>query len=133
MASLGVEYVPTPVETVFKLSRGPQRPYTKKSENFSTSIDNQSNIKIPVLQGERKLEKDNKSLRAFRLERIAPILRGIPQIEVSFESDVNCILSVTAKDKATNQQQSITISDASNLAKNEIDRIIQKAEQISVK
>merc|ERR1712146_646497 len=100
----------------------------KKSEVFSTAVDNQPNVEIHVLQGERELAKDNKSLGTFRLDGIAPAARGIPQIEVTFDIDANGILSVTAKDKATNKQQSITISGASTLPKDEVERMVQDAE-----
>merc|ERR1711934_1013341 len=101
---------------------------TKKSQTFSTAADNQSNVEIHVLQGERELSQDNKSLGTFRLDGIAPAPRGIPQIEVTFDIDANGILSVTAKDKATNKQQSITITGASTLPKDEIDKMVEDAE-----
>merc|ERR1712146_721488 len=101
---------------------------TKQSETFSTAVDNQPNVEIHVLQGEREFAKDNKSLGTFRLDGIAPAARGVPQIDVTFDIDANGILSVTAKDKATNKQQSITISGASTLEKDEVDRMVQDAE-----
>jgi molecular chaperone DnaK len=101
---------------------------TKQSETFSTAVDNQPNVEIHVLQGEREFAKDNKSLGTFRLDGIAPAARGVPQIDVTFDIDANGILSVTAKDKATNKQQSITITGASTLEKDEVDRMVQEAE-----
>jgi molecular chaperone DnaK len=101
---------------------------TKKSETFSTAVDLQSRVEIHVLQGERELAKDNKSLGTFSLEGIAPAERGVPQIKVTFDIDVNGILSVTAKDEATNKQQSITISVASTLPKAEVERMVKDAE-----
>merc|ERR1712083_973937 len=101
---------------------------TKQSETFSTAVDNQPNVEIHVIQGEREFAKDNKSLGTFRLDGIASAPRGVPQIEVTFDIDANGILSVTAKDKATNKQQSITISGASTLEKDEVDKMVKEAE-----
>nr|YP_009541726.1 heat shock protein 70 chaperone [Synarthrophyton chejuense]AYR05735.1 heat shock protein 70 chaperone [Synarthrophyton chejuense] len=101
---------------------------TKKSEVFSTAVDNQPNVEIHILQGEREFTKDNKSLGTFRLDGIMPAPRGIPQIEVTFDIDANGILSVKAKDKGTGKEQSITISGASTLPKEEVDRLVQEAE-----
>merc|ERR1711871_1458387 len=103
---------------------------TKKSEIFSTAVDNQPNVEIHVLQGERELAKDNKSLGTFRLDGILPAPRGTPQIEVSFDIDANGILSVTAKDKGTNKEQSITITGASTLPKDE-KKMVEEAEKNS--
>jgi len=102
---------------------------TKKSEIFSTAIDNQENVEIQVLQGEREMAIDNKSLGKFRLDGIPLASRGVPQIEVSFDIDVNGILSVTAKDKATNIEQSITIENASTLDETEIEKMVTDAEK----
>merc|ERR1712199_16243 len=101
---------------------------TKQSEKFSTAVDNQPNVEIHVLQGEREFAKDNKSLGTFRLDGIAPAARGVPQIDVAFDIDANGILSVTAKDKATNKQQSITITGASTLPKEDVDKMVKDAE-----
>merc|ERR1712176_104262 len=101
---------------------------TKQSETFSTAVDNQPNVEIHVIQGEREFAKDNKSLGTFRLDGIAPTARGVPQIEVTFDIDANGILSVTAKDKATNKQQSITITGASTLPKEDVERMVEEAE-----
>merc|ERR1711907_241705 len=103
---------------------------TKKSEIFSTAVDNQPNVEIHVLQGERELAKDNKSLGTFRLDGILPAPRGTPQIEVSFDIDANGILSVTAKDKGTNKEQSITITGASTLPEDEVNKMVEEAEKI---
>jgi molecular chaperone DnaK len=101
---------------------------TRKSEVFSTAEDNQPAVEIHVLQGERELARDNKSLGHFRLEGIAPAPRGVPQIEVTFDIDANGILNVTARDKATGREQKITITASSGLTKEEIDRMVRDAE-----
>src|SRR5437667_3653542 len=100
----------------------------RKSEIFSTAEDSQPAVEIHVLQGERELARDNKSLGHFRLEGIAPAPRGIPQIEVTFDIDANGILNVTARDKATGREQKITITASSGLSKEEIDRMVRDAE-----
>ncbi|MBH8553861.1 molecular chaperone DnaK [Nostocaceae cyanobacterium CENA357] len=100
----------------------------KKSEIFSTAADGQTNVEVHVLQGERELSRDNKSLGNFRLDGIPPAPRGVPQIEVTFDIDANGILSVTAKDKATNKQQSISITGASTLDKRDVERMVRDAE-----
>lgn len=101
---------------------------TKKSEVFSTAVDNQPNVEIHVLQGEREFTKDNKSLGTFRLDGIMPAPRGVPQIEVTFDIDANGILSVMAKDKGTGKEQSITITGASTLPKEEVEKLVKDAE-----
>jgi molecular chaperone DnaK len=101
---------------------------TKKSETFSTAVDGQSNVEIHVLQGEREMSRDNKSLGTFRLDGIPAAPRGVPQVEVIFDIDVNGILSVTARDKGTGKEQSISITGASTLDKNEVERMVQEAE-----
>jgi len=102
---------------------------TKKSEVFSTAVDNQPNVEIHVLQGEREFSRDNKSLGTFRLDGILPAPRGVPQIEVTFDIDANGILSVTAKDKGTGKEQTITITGASTLPSDEVDRMVRESEQ----
>jgi molecular chaperone DnaK len=102
---------------------------TKKSEIFSTAADGQTNVEIHVLQGEREMASDNKSLGTFRLDGIPPAPRGIPQIEVTFDIDANGILSVFAKDKGTGKEQSIKITGASTLDKSEVERMVQEAER----
>ena len=102
---------------------------TKKSEVFSTAVDNQPNVEIHVLQGEREFAKDNKSLGTFRLDGILPAPRGVPQVEVTFDIDANGILSVNAKDKGTGKEQSITITGASTLPSDEVERMVKESEQ----
>ena len=101
---------------------------TKKSEVFSTAVDGQSNVEIHVLQGEREMANDNKDLGLFRLDGIPAAPRGVPQIEVTFDIDANGILNVTAKDKGTGKEQSISITGASTLPDNEVDRMVKEAE-----
>ncbi|MCA1194488.1 molecular chaperone DnaK [Saccharopolyspora sp. 6V] len=101
----------------------------RRTEVFSTAEDNQSAVDIVVLQGERERAADNRVLGRFRLENIRPAPRGEPQVEVTFDVDANGILSVTAKDKDTGAQQSITISDSSNLDKGEVERMVSEAER----
>ncbi|XTZ10016.1 MAG: Hsp70 family protein, partial [cyanobacterium endosymbiont of Rhopalodia yunnanensis] len=101
---------------------------TKKSEVFSTAQDGQANVEISVLQGEREMSRDNKSLGTFRLDGIPPAPRGIPQIEVTFDINADGILNVTAKDKGTGKEQSISITGASTLPDAEVDRMVQEAE-----
>ena len=100
----------------------------KKSETFSTAVDNQTAVTIHVLQGERPMASQNKSIGQFNLEGIAPARRGVPQIEVTFDIDVNGIVHVTAVDKATSKKQSITITNSSGLSEDEIDRMVKEAE-----
>ena len=102
---------------------------TKKSEVFSTAVDGQTNVEIHVLQGEREMSNDNKSLGTFRLDGIPPAPRGVPQIEVVFDIDANGILNVTAKDKGTGKEQSISITGASTLDKSDVERMVRDAEQ----
>ena len=104
---------------------------TKKSEVFSTAVDNQPNVEIHVLQGEREFAKDNKSLGTFRLDGILPAPRGVPQIEVTFDIDANGILSVNAKDRGTGKEQSITITGASTLPSDEVERMVKESEKNS--
>jgi molecular chaperone DnaK len=101
---------------------------TKKTEVYSTAVDGQTNVEIHVLQGEREMASDNKSLGTFRLDGIPPAPRGVPQIEVTFDIDANGILSVTAKDKGSGKEQSISITGASTLSDNEVDRMVKDAE-----
>jgi molecular chaperone DnaK len=99
-----------------------------KSQVFSTADDNQTAVDIHVLQGERPMARDNKSLGMFRLDGIPPAMKGMPQIEVTFDIDANGIVNVTAKDKATNKEQKITITNSSNLSETDIDKMVKEAE-----
>lgn len=101
---------------------------TKKSETFSTASDNQPSVEIHVLQGERSMARDNNTIGRFNLEDIPPAPRGVPQIEVTFDIDANGIINVSAKDKATNKEQSIRIEASSGLSEEEIDRMKREAE-----
>jgi molecular chaperone DnaK len=101
---------------------------TRKSETFSTAADSQTSVEIKVYQGERALARDNRMLGVFQLVGIPPAPRGIPQIEVTFDIDANGILNVLAKDKATNNEQKITITSSSGLSKEEVEKMAKDAE-----
>ena len=104
---------------------------TKKSQIFSTAADNQTQVEINVLQGEREFARDNKQLGLFALTGIAPALRGIPQIEVTFDIDANGIVNVSAKDLGTGKEQKITISNSTSMSKEDIDKAVKEAEQFA--
>ena len=104
---------------------------TRKSETFSTAADNQTSVEIKVYQGERAMARDNRMLGVFQLIGIPPAPRGIPQVEVTFDIDANGILNVTAKDRATNNEQKITITSSSGLSKEEVDKMAKDAESHS--
>ncbi len=104
---------------------------TKKSQIFSTAADNQTQVQINVLQGEREFARDNKQLGLFTLDGIAPAMRGIPQIEVTFDIDANGIVNVHAKDLGTGKEQKITISSNTNMSKEEIEQAVKNAEQFA--
>ncbi len=101
---------------------------TRKSETFSTAADNQTSVEVHVLQGERQLSRDNRTLGRFHLEGLPPAPRGVPQVEVTFDIDANGIVSVMAKDSATGKEQKITISGSSGLSKDEVSRMVKDAE-----
>lgn len=124
--SLGVETLGS-VMTVM-IERNTTIP-VKKTETYSTAADGQTAVDIHILQGERPMANDNMSLGRFRLEGIPPAPRGVPQIEVTFDIDANGILNVTAKDKATNKEQKITITASTNLSKEEIERKVREARE----
>src|SRR5207245_5117169 len=101
---------------------------TRKSEIFSTAADNQTSVEVHVLQGERPLARDNRTLGRFHLIGLPPAPRGVPQVEVSFDIDANGIVNVNAKDMATGKEQKITISGSSGLSKEDVDRMVKEAE-----
>jgi molecular chaperone DnaK len=126
--SLGIE---TYGEVMTKLIERNTTIPTRKSQVFSTAADNQTSVQVRVLQGEREMARYNRELATFSLEDIPPAPRGIPQIEVTFDIDANGILNVTAKDKATNNEQKITITSSSGLSKDEVDKMAKDAESHS--
>ncbi len=101
---------------------------TRKSEVFSTAADNQTSVEVHVLQGERPLARDNRTLGRFHLVGLPPAPRGVPQIEVTFDIDANGIVNVSAKDLGTQKEQKITITASSGLSKDEVDRMMREAE-----
>jgi molecular chaperone DnaK len=123
--SLGIETLGGVMTTL--IARNTTIP-TRKSEIFSTATDSQTSVEVHVLQGERPLARDNRTLGRFHLVGLPPAPRGLPQIEVSFDIDANGIVNVAAKDLATNKAQTITISGSSGLSKGEVDRLVREAE-----
>merc|ERR1712242_599907 len=123
--SLGVETLGG-VATVL-ISRNTTIP-TKKTEVFSTATDSQPSVEIVVLQGERQFAKDNKVLGTFRLDGVPPAPRGVPQIEVTFDIDANGILNVSAKDRGTGKEQTVTIAGSTTLDKTDVERMVRDAE-----
>jgi len=101
---------------------------TRKSETFSTAADSQPSVEVHVMQGERPMARDNRTLGKFNLDGIPPAPRGVPQIEVTFDIDANGIVNVQAKDKGTGKEQKITITASSGLSKDEVDRMMRDAE-----
>ena len=123
--SLGIETLGGVMTTL--ITRNTTIP-TRKSEVFSTATDNQTSVEVHVLQGERQMARDNRTLGRFQLVGLPPAPRGVPQIEVAFDIDANGIVNVTAKDVATGKEQKITISGSSGLSKDEVDRMVKDAE-----
>ncbi len=123
--SLGIETLGGVMTTL--ITRNTTIP-TRKSETFSTAADSQTSVEVHVLQGERQFARDNRTLGKFQLVGLPPAPRGVPQVEVTFDIDANGIVNVSAKDKATGKEQKITISGASGLAKDEVDRMVKDAE-----
>src|SRR5437016_12946436 len=123
--SLGIETLGGVMTTL--IGRNTTIP-TRKSETFSTATDNQTNVEVHVLQGERPLARDNRTLGRFQLTGLPPSPRGVPQIEVSFDIDANGIVNVNAKDLGTGKEQKITITASSGLSKDEVARMVKEAE-----
>jgi molecular chaperone DnaK len=123
--SLGIETLGGVMTTL--IERNTTIP-TRKGETFSTASDSQTQVEVHVLQGERPMAKDNRTLGNFHLTGIPPAPRGVPQIEVTFDIDANGIVNVSAKDKATGQSQAITITASSGLEKDEVEKMVQDAE-----
>jgi len=123
--SLGIETLGGVMTTL--ISRNTTIP-TKKSETFTTAADNQESVEVHVMQGERPMARDNRTLGKFHLVGIPPAPRGMPQVEVTFDIDANSIINVSARDKATGKQQNITITASTTLTKDEIDRMVKEAE-----
>jgi len=123
--SLGIETLGGVMTTL--ITRNTTIP-TRKSETFSTATDGQTSVEVHVLQGERQMARDNRTLGRFHLDGIPPAPRGLPQIEVTFDLDANGIVNVSAKDKATGKEQKITITASSGLSKDEVERMQKDAE-----
>jgi molecular chaperone DnaK len=123
--SLGIETLGGVMTTL--IARNTTIP-TKKSEVFSTAADGQTSVEVHVVQGERQMARDNRTLGKFHLDGIPPAPRGVPQIEVTFDIDANGIVNVQAKDKGTGKEQKITITSSSGLSKDEVDKMMRDAE-----
>ena len=123
--SLGIETLGGVMTTL--ITRNTTIP-TRKSETFSTATDGQTSVEVHVLQGERQMARDNRTLGKFHLDGIPPAPRGLPQVEVTFDLDANGIVNVSAKDKATGKEQKITITASSGLSKDEVERMRKDAE-----